>query len=132
MEKSLKSEGILRYVVDHLLPIAVPRDSIDIQKLATKSYTPENLPSLDSVWIGPKPVTIIACGGQHRQAALQRIYDEKEKEALKMQRAVDKALKAPVTTKVFMDPMKATQLMAMKKELKLMGMWGVCVFDLGE
>lgn len=130
MVRSLKEEGIQRYVIKNLIPLAIPKASVDLATLTKEGGDGGDLFAL----LGVEGQEIYACGGQHRRAALQSWRDEISTEI-----AGDRDQLKKLEDLLAKNRVEEAEVNAMrdrigqkKRQLKLLGMWGVAVYDLGE
>jgi len=128
IQESMEKEGVQRYRPQNFLPIAVRKESIDVAKLAQNPRAGHRLPNLAVAWTEGQPESIIACGGQHRREALKKILEALEKEGKRLLAALEKEKEKAGG---FVAQM-TRELDSHKQRMRLMGLWGVCIYDLSE
>lgn len=131
--QSMKVERIQRYLTKNLIPLAVSMDDIDPTSLTMSGGGGGDEFSLLRFNEDVDVVQMFACGGQHRRAALQSIRDELVNEVDAVSALLVKEREQLQRGKV--DPESVAsiedQLTEKKRRLKMFGMWGVAVYDLG-
>jgi hypothetical protein len=115
--------------------VVVRAEDIDVTKLSKTADAGQDLLDLTTMFKG-KVEKVIACGGQHRKAALKQVYDWDYGEIGKIQEVIWKQKEkqegevgtASVSTEL---KEKEDQLKVKKRALKLMPQWGVAVYGYG-